>query len=105
MNANKDFIIVHTTTEKATIHGKKIKRSKSETWLLKKYLGNDESVTVPAFITNIGYCAFEGCDNLKKISTYTFFECHEKLTIYGISKSEAENFAHRKGYKFVSIGK
>ena len=36
--------------------------------LLKKYLGNDESVTVPAFITNIGYCAFEGCDNLKKIS-------------------------------------
>lgn len=68
MNANKDFIIVHTTTEKATIHGKKIKRSKSETWLLKKYLGNDEHVTIPAFITNIGYCAFKGCDNLKKIS-------------------------------------
>ena len=35
---------------------------------MKKYLGNDESVTVPAFITNIGYCAFKGCDNLKKIS-------------------------------------
>ena len=68
MNANKDFIIVHTTTEKATIHGKKIKRSKSETWLLKKYLGNDEHVTIPAFITNIGYCAFKGCDYLKKIS-------------------------------------
>ena len=30
MNANKDFIIVHTTTEKATIHGKKINDQKAK---------------------------------------------------------------------------
>lgn len=67
MDNNKDFIIVHTITEKTTYNGEEKKVSKNQTWLLKKYIGNDEHIVIPEYITSIGYCAFRGCESVKSV--------------------------------------
>ena len=71
-------------------------------------------IVIPNGVTALGSRAFQCCyrlkevtlsANVKTIPTYTFFECHSQLTIHAPSGSEAENFAYRKGYRFVSTGK
>ena len=67
-----------------------------ENGVLKKYTGSDESVTVPDGVKEIGFLAFEKCENLKsvtlpvsvkKISRNVFYGCKniETLKILGSS--------------------
>ena len=91
MTASDDFIIVHTVTEKTIMQGKKSKVSKSETYLLKRYVGCDEYLVIPKGITNIGYCVFRDCKSLKTvvipegvktISSSAFMNCENLKAIY-----------------------
>lgn len=67
MMASKDFIIVHTLSERRTIHGDDIKIERSENRMLKKYVGNDEHVIIPDGIHTIGPRAFEKCEHMKSV--------------------------------------
>lgn len=71
-------------------------------------------IVLPDGLTQLGSRAFQCCYRLKEVTipagvtsipTYTFFECHANLTVHAPSGSAAENFAYRKGYRFVSTGK
>jgi len=73
-----------------------------------------EEIVIPEGVTELGDRAFRGCTMLRKVTLprslktipwYAFFECHERLIIYGPSGSAAEIYAGRKGYNFVSTGK
>ena len=61
---------------------------------------NLKSVTIPASVTYIGYCAFgyvydeDSCEYVKV----------ESFTIYGYTNSEAYAYARENGFKFVSLG-
>ncbi len=87
MKFSKDFIIVHTVSQTTTIHGDNIKVQPNERWLLAKYVGKEEQVTIPHGITRIGYGAFAGCETItsvtipesvKRVDIFVFREC-EKL--------------------------
>lgn len=83
---------------------------------------NLECVSIPDTVTTIGYRAFADCENLKSVyipqSVETLgnrafgyynvstsrYKTVQGFTIYGITGSEAENYADRTGFNFVSTG-
>jgi hypothetical protein len=67
MAASKDFVIVHTVSEKRTIQGDVVCIKKAENWSLKKYVGNDEIVVIPDGIETISPRAFENCESIRSI--------------------------------------
>ena len=84
MEFSKDFIIVHTVSQTTTIHGDTVKVQPNERWLLAKYVGDKQIVTVPYGITRIGYGAFVGCknitsvtipDSVNRVDIFVFREC------------------------------
>ena len=72
---------------------------------------NLTEVKLPDGMTTLGSRAFEGCSQLQDVTIpasvkiipyYTFFECHDRLTIHGPAGSAAERFAASRGYRFVA---
>lgn len=90
MIVSKDFVIVHTVSERKTIQGDKVTVKTSENWMLKKYVGNDENIVIPVGINTIGPRAFENCKSLtsvlipgsvKMIGANAFSKCNNLETV------------------------
>ena len=64
----KDFVIDHVITERTLYKNGTTKVTRKERWTLWKYLGHDENVVIPDYITNIDYKAFRECKKIKTIS-------------------------------------
>ena len=64
----KDFVIDHVVTETTRYKNGTTKVTRTERWTLRKYLGHDEHVVIPDYITNIAYQAFRECKTIKTIS-------------------------------------
>jgi hypothetical protein len=64
----KDFVINHVVTETTRYKNGTTKVTRTERWTLLKYLGHDEHVVIPDYITNIAYQAFKECKTIKTIS-------------------------------------
>ena len=65
---DKDFVIDHVVTETTRYKNGTTKVTRTERWTLRKYLGHDEHVVIPDYITNIAYQAFRECKTIKTIS-------------------------------------
>ena len=88
---DKDFVINHTITETTRYKNGNKKVTRTERWTLHKYLGHDEHVVIPDYITNIGYKAFRECKTIKTISippsvknigSSAFYKCENLESIY-----------------------
>ena len=65
---DKDFVIDHVVTETTRYKNGTTKVTRTERWTLRKYLGHDEHVVIPDYITSIAYQAFNECKTIKTIS-------------------------------------
>ena len=87
----KDFVIDHVVTETTRYKNGTTKVTRTERWTLRKYLGHDEHVVIPDYITNIAYQAFRECKTIKTISippsvkaigSCAFWKCENLESIY-----------------------
>ena len=65
---DKDFVIDHVVTETTRYKNGTTKVTRTERRTLRKYLGHDEHVVIPDYITNIAYQAFRECKTIKTIT-------------------------------------
>jgi hypothetical protein len=65
---DKDFVTDHVVTERTLYKNGTTTVTRTERWTLRKYLGHDEHVVIPDYITNIAYQAFRECKTIKTIS-------------------------------------
>ena len=88
---DKDFIIDHVVSETTRYKNGTTKVTRTERWTLRKYLGHDEHVVIPDYITNIAYQAFNECKTIKTIyippsvkaiGSCAFWKCENLESIY-----------------------
>lgn len=71
------------------------------------------NMTIPSWVTNIGYCAFENCSSMFRLDvlnpTCKFYSNKNtlgvpgKTVIYGYKGTSAETYANKYGYVFQAI--